>query len=253
MLPWTRGYGAYKSAAIVESLAGTTVLGKLPAGYGFRLDDRIIEYPWVFSQIPAGPGRLLDAGSTLNQEFAVRHPRFSEKRAWITTLAPERYSFIDRGISYSFEDIRDLSFKSGFFDVVTCISTIEHVGLDNVKLYSEKIAKTEIAKGGFVEAVRELHRVLRPGGVLLISMPYGKRLNLGWFQIFDASMLQELIDAFAPSHKQRWFFKYEPDGWRNARQDELKDATYFDINSRSNYDEDFAAASRGLAALRLVK
>ena len=45
--------------------------GALPVGHGFRLDERIVEYPWLFSRLPSGAGNLLDAGSVLNYEFLL--------------------------------------------------------------------------------------------------------------------------------------------------------------------------------------
>ena len=44
---------------------------RLPARYGFRVDERVVEYPWLFSRFFAGEGTLLDAGSTLNFDYLL--------------------------------------------------------------------------------------------------------------------------------------------------------------------------------------
>ncbi|MDQ5893732.1 MAG: methyltransferase 11 protein, partial [Patescibacteria group bacterium] len=43
--------------------------GTLPEKYCFGLDERVIEFPWLISQMPDRPIDILDAGSTLNHEI----------------------------------------------------------------------------------------------------------------------------------------------------------------------------------------
>jgi len=89
MKPWTKGYAEYKLREIDRALrSGEFRADNLPAGYGFRLDERIVEYPWLFSRLPLGSGTLLDAGSVLNLEFLVQHPTLKSKKLHICTLAP---------------------------------------------------------------------------------------------------------------------------------------------------------------------
>ena len=249
--PWTQGYGQYRRDQIIRAMNDQIDIDGLPKGFGFRLDDRIVEYPWVVSQLPKEDSKLLDAGSTLNQDFMM--PLLRRHKTWITTLAPEKRNYLAQGISYTFEDIRALSFKSDYFDTVACISTLEHVGLDNVKIYKDEVSRTELASGGFVEAVQELRRVVRSGGSVLLTVPFGKHVNHGWFQIFDEAMVAQIIEAFNPKSQKQWYFKYTPEGWVNSMPFDLREATYFDINTAKVYDDDFAAASRGLVALRLTK
>jgi hypothetical protein len=95
----------YKFSAIRHALdRGVLRDGLLPAGYGFRLDERIVEYPWLFSRLPPGVGNLLDAGSVLNYQFLLAQPGLAEKRIFISTLAPETYYYPPAagGISHFF-------------------------------------------------------------------------------------------------------------------------------------------------------
>jgi len=63
MKPWTKGYAEYKLREIDRALrSGEFRADNLPAGYGFRLDERIVEYPWLFSRLPLGSGTLLTPG-----------------------------------------------------------------------------------------------------------------------------------------------------------------------------------------------
>jgi hypothetical protein len=95
--------------------------------------------------------------------------------------------------------------------------------------------------------------MLKKGGVLYLSFPFGRYKNHGWFQIFDESMVDKLVETFQPSDIKEFHFKYEPDGWRESSRKESCGATYFDIHAQKKYDPDFAAASRAIACLELTK
>src|SRR5438093_12516774 len=73
---WGGGaYAGIKDLAIGRVLDDPALLGRfrsgrrLPRGYGFALDERIVELPWVMGMKPAG--RTLDAGSALNQRVML--------------------------------------------------------------------------------------------------------------------------------------------------------------------------------------
>jgi SAM-dependent methyltransferase len=253
MKPWTTGYVEYRAHEIQRVLrSGTVRANALPPGHGFRLDERIVEYPWLFSRLPAGPGSLLDAGSVLNFDFLLTQPSLQTKRLHICTLAPEAECFWQRGISYIFDDLRRLPYRDDLFDWVVCISTLEHVGLDN-SLYTADETQREARAGDYLLALRELRRVLKPGGALYLSMPFGKAANLGWYQVFDQRMIENLIDEFKPLGHSTEYFLYQPEGWCNSSAHEARNATCFDIHHATGYDPDFAAAARAVCCLELKK
>jgi SAM-dependent methyltransferase len=252
--PWSWGYGDYRAHYIGRCLeAGSFDPDRLPAGYGERLDERSVEYPWCLSRMPRGPLRVLDAGSVLNHAFLLDQPVLAEKRLFVSTLAPEPVAFTARGISYVYEDLRQSCFRDAYFDVVVSLSTVEHIGLDNAMLYSSDATHQENRPDTYLDAIREFARVLRPGGTLLLSVPYGRHVNHGWFQVFDASMVDALVAAFAPVARRERIFRYLPGGWVSASREEAAEATYFDIHARKQLDPDFAAASRAIVCLELTR
>ena len=253
MKPWGRGYVEYKVHEIARILRLRDFHpDRLPAGFGFRLDERVVEYPWLFSRLPAGPGRLLDAGSALNFDFLVDLPTLQNKHLQICTLAPEDNCFWQKGVSYVFDDLRNLPYRDNLFDWITCISTIEHVGMDNA-IYTSDAAKRESLTSDYLQALRELRRVLKPGGSIYLSVPFGKAANLSWYQVFDQRMIEILIDAFTPVSHSADYFLYHADGWRNSSAQEAANATCFDIHHANGYDPDFVAAARAVCCLELKK
>lgn len=252
--PWSKGYRICKEKKIAEVLEhGDFNPDKLPFGYGFRLDERIVEYPWLMSRLPPNKGTLLDAGSILNFDFILSQNKISTKKVFISTLAPESKSFWRDGISYIYEDLRETCYKDNYFDWIVSISTIEHVGLDNTMIYTTDNSKNENNPNSYLLAIKEFHRVLKPDGVLYISLPFGKRKNHGWLQVFDSEMLDELVDEFSPTSIIEHHFNYEPDGWQVSSREKSKNATYFDIHKQKTYDSDYAAAARAVVCLELVK
>lgn len=254
MKPWRLGYVPYKFTAIRRTIAqGVLNDGVLPTGHGFRLDERVVEYPWFFSRLPSSEGNLLDAGSVLNYSFLLSQPALANKRVFISTLAPESDCYWSRAVSYVYEDLRDSCFRDNYFDWVVSLSTIEHIGLDNTMLYTQDETKRENDDDAYLAAVKEFKRVLKPNGTLFLSMPYGQHRNHGWFQIFDAEMVDRIIKAFAPAEYRESHFKYKADGWLVSDREQSSGATYFDIHTQKHYAADFAAASRAVVCLELRK
>jgi SAM-dependent methyltransferase len=253
--PFTTGYGVYKERRIAAVLTrGDFDPDVLPAGYGVRLDERIIEYPWLLSRLPHGPGRLLDAGSVLNFDFILEQPALQAKRVFISTLAPERHRpRVPRHTSYVYEDLRDTCFRDAYFDWVVCLSTLEHVGLDNTRFYTDDVSKREESGDAYLGVAAELMRVLRPGGTLYLSVPFGAHRNHGWLQVFDAAMLDRLLDALAPASHIEHHFRYTAAGWQVSSRKDSRDATYFDYHAATGYDPDFAAAARAVACMAVTK
>ncbi|SDN36465.1 methyltransferase domain-containing protein [Afipia sp. GAS231] len=251
--PFSPGYQAARVELITSAIDQGLLRGEqtLPAGYGIAMDERVVEYPWVFARL-GDVGKMLDAGSTFNHDFLLRRPPLKGADLTIMTLAPEKRCYWHDGYSYVFGDLRKTMFADRTFDTVVSISTIEHIGLDNAMLYTGKSADAENDEGGFVPAVQEFKRILKPGGNCFISVPFGKRDNLGWYQVFDLAKVNRIVEAFAPASHRIDYFGYRRDGWTRASADELANATVYDVHSGKGWGEDRAASSRAIACLQLT-
>ena len=265
--PWRTGYSEYKFRYLHDVLHNNSLLKSfregdpLPNGYGFRLDARVVEIPWVLARLANQTGHLLDAGSALNYEFVLRAPALANMRITIMTLAPEGTSYWWLGVSYVFGDLRDLDFRDECFDAIACISTIEHVGMDNSRYAGAADAARPGDTKDFLVAIMELKRVLKPGGTLYVTFPFGQYENHGWFQQFDTQLMDMLVDAYGPSHIDQAIFRYDPGGWKLSDRDSCSQCQYFNVhkskyfdpNSTVEYPPDYPAGERAVACLGLRK
>lgn len=251
--PFTMGYRAYKEEEVRRVLLrGEFRPDQLPRGYGVDLDERIIEYPWLLTSLPEGPGAVLDAGSALNFRSWLDHPRLASKKIYICTLAPERHSYWELGVSYTFQDLRQTCFRDTFFDYVVCLSTLEHVGLDNGRFYTGQPTLERRAES-YVDAVREMARILRPGGTLYLTMPFGRYADLGWLQVFDGRMIDRVIETFRASRTKEQIFRYTEEGWQVSNRREAEDSRYVDLHSQPGWRQGTPVAAEAVACLLLTR
>ncbi len=139
--PWSRGYGEYRQSEIERILDhGLFRTDRLPQGYGLRLDERVIEYPWLLDRLPLDKGLLLDAGSVLNHRFLLERTPLRNKRMFISNLAPEPLSFTGLSVSYVYEDLRASCFRNDYFDRIVSLSTLEHIGSGTTHSYTPRMS-----------------------------------------------------------------------------------------------------------------
>jgi len=256
--PWGVGYNEYKEQLIRTIINDDNMLeifrlGKeLPESFGYRIDERVIEYPWVLSRIRKSEHTLLDAGSTLNFQYIIDLPIFSDKNIYILTLSPEGV-IKNYKISYIYGDLRKTLFKDEAFDEIVCISTLEHIGMDNSMLYSKNMNLKESKLNDYLYVIKEFNRLLKKDGILFLTVPYGKYENHGWLQQFDESMLFNIEDYFNGKVIDKAYFKYENDGWQYSNRIDCIDCSYFDIHNTTEYEHDYVAAARSVACIQLKK
>jgi SAM-dependent methyltransferase len=137
-----------------------------------EFDERPIELAWTLGRY-RGEARVLDVG------YAFAEP------AWLAALlglGVQELVGVDLaerevpGMSTVKADVRHLPFGARSFDVVFCISTLEHVGGDNTRY--DLAAEQE--PDAPLDALRELGRVATRGGKIFLTVPVGSTAE-DWF------------------------------------------------------------------------
>jgi hypothetical protein len=222
----------------------------LPQRYGVGLDERVIEYPWLYAQRPFG--RLLDAGSTLNHEHILDRFQPAASSLCIATLHPEQAAYTERNISYLYADLRELPLRDGFFDTVICASTLEHVGMDNT-VYGDDAPTARDPAAEQATALSELLRMTAAGGRILLTVPYGRAEDHGWFRQYDEAALRELLGSLEGVESAITVYAYGPNGWRLDSLAGARGARFKDYHSDQAPAPDLAAAARAVACVRLAR
>ena len=195
-----------------------------------RMTERVIEIPWVLSRIH-DDRRVLDIGS------AYAAPVFLQR---LSSMGIAELHGVDlsrrpvKGIRMTRADVRHMPFPDASFDLVLCVSTLEHIGLDNAGYGVE----AERQATGDLQALTEIRRVLAPTGRLLITVPYGRAEDHGWFKQYDRVGWTALIQEAAFYPEEEAFFKYGPQGWTA-----IDDAAHL---ASSGYGELGAPAATGV-------
>jgi SAM-dependent methyltransferase len=181
-------------------------------------DERAIEIPWCLARYD-GEKRVLDIG------YAFAEPAYLSGLVALgaADLAGADLARSDvPGLRPVVGDVRTLPLDDSAFELILCISTLEHIGRDN-EVYDVTAPREE---DGDVAALRELYRVLTRNGRLLVSVPTGERDDQGW-------QLQRTPEDWIAVFESAGFLVFEDelyvrgaDGWRTATLDEARAARY---------------------------
>src|SRR5688572_2803598 len=158
---WAAGIGVGMRAIRKEPVLGLKRLA-LPVSYW-----RSAEFAYVWRQLTLPPGaRVLDVGSP--KDLAAMLARRNAYDVTATDILPdavrlsERYArgqgLDGRGpgrVHSEVQDGRRLAYPDGYFDAAYSVSVLEH-----------------IPDEGDSEAIRELLRVVKPGGPVVVTVPY---------------------------------------------------------------------------------
>lgn len=260
--PWALGYNEFKVDFISEVLQDSSQIAifannQVPKDYGYRLDERVVELPWSISHLSDKNTRLLDAGSGLNFEFLVQHPKVAPKDLTIFTYAPENNNFNTQRISYVYGDLRTLPFKDGYFEEIVSISTIEHIDMNN-ELYGWNANNTAIdcqeKSYDYLKALQEMVRVLAADGSLLLTFPYGKFENHGFFQQFDHEMLERALKVFMEFGQcKTTFFRYDKSSWVVSNAEECAHVKAYNPHTGKGKGNDGAAHCRSICTIHFTK
>ncbi len=132
----------------------------------YCMDRAITEY--VGESRGSKPARILDIGSPKCFGLYLADKLEVEvEMTDVSRLNLDEYSLMSKSLAarakghvhFSTQDARALDYEDSTFDIVYSMSVIEHIE----------------GEQGDSESIREMVRVLKPGGLLLLSVPFGKK------------------------------------------------------------------------------
>jgi SAM-dependent methyltransferase len=151
-------------------------------------NERVVEIPFVLQTLAklSIPSRILDIGSC---ESLV--PLFLASLGHrVTALDIREYSYSHPRLYSVRTNIVDWCGDGQSYDAVVLLSTLEHIGLP---CYSNEVIDLEADR----KAMEVVHRVLRPGGTLILTVPFGLSNRDDFQRTYSASDLKELLQGFS--------------------------------------------------------
>ena len=215
----------------------------LPSPFGRGMPERVVEL--LLARLSYEPGRrVLDVGHANSMECHRDMIRSLPEPRHLTgvDIADPVYD-TSRLYETSVRASMDATpFADGDFDLIWCISSFEHFGMDNSGYRPGATADERIPDA----ALAEMMRILRTGGTLLLTVPYGKYEDHGWFRNFDERLVSRFTALLGPSASVRvlYFAHDREQGWRKAAPEELRGVGYHDQKN---------AGASALAALVIQK
>lgn len=159
--------------------------------------DRDIEWSWMAAHMPSGPGEALDFGPGGSHLALIAAQRSFNVTA--IDLQPAEWPYVHPRLRFAQGDILKLSLPKQHFDLVINCSTVEHVGL------AGRYGVTEHRYDGDLEAMARLHEMMKPSGVMLLTIPVGQDAVFApLHRVYGAERLPHLLRGYQVEEEQYW-------------------------------------------------
>ncbi len=176
---------AFNLSALCKKLCGNKPFG-----------SRHWEYPWTISQsgiLAQNNMRILDVAPDFTfpyASFLEEHHEVTfidlEKRQWSdsVTWGAEVGELANRS-DYRIMDVRDMSFADETFEIIFCISVLEHIVCPTQNPDDPNLAEI-FSPTAARPALQEMHRCLKPNGKLMLTVDlYGGPKWKTYFEQWD--------------------------------------------------------------------
>lgn len=151
------------------------------------IPDRMVEYAFVLREL-GECRRVLDVGCT--SPYNIIPLILADRGIEVHGIDIREFKINHPSFKFHRRDIRKTDFPDSYFDVIIAVSTVEHIGLRG--RYS-----SQMDPDGSRKAILEIYRILRGGGYLFLTIPFGRAKVVGSsHRIYDTSGLRRLVQGF---------------------------------------------------------
>jgi len=184
-LNWATGPDGYASQGGMWFNPPVPVHHDAGAVQPLLVNERIAEQPFVFGEIArlGRSARILDVGgseSTVGLSLATLGHE-------VTIVDPRALLLAHPNLTHAACRLDELPAPTTLFDAAVVLSAVEHFGLEHYGL-NWTDARADIA------ALSRLRELVAPGGVLVLTVPFGEEASVDDFQrVYDEAGLGELL------------------------------------------------------------
>lgn len=178
-------------------------------------DDRMIEYSYALSRVirhSNSNSKVLDVGCVAR--INVVPQTLCELNYKVTGIDVREFSYKHDNFKFIRDNMKDHDFKNEKFDVVTLVSTLEHIGIKGRYGIDKDDDEADY------RTIEKAYEILNSSGVLILTVPYNEKcqrhgihrvynkpvidnLFLGKFKIIDTQYYEQLNGIFEYSIKSK--------------------------------------------------
>ncbi|UOF91482.1 methyltransferase domain-containing protein [Fodinisporobacter ferrooxydans] len=195
----------YENAPIVFDLD----LGKNHQYNVAFVNERILELPFVIHHLDKSAVKILDVGHC--ESYLPLYLASLGKK--VVGIDIREYPFEHPNLYSIKGDIRSNILQENSFDSVIALSTIEHIGI--ASHYGDR---TQSDLDGDRNAILEIYRLLKPGGQLVLTVPFGNGVGTSWYRVYTPESIRTLINGFNLEIMQHFAYSIADLGWKEVTE-----------------------------------
>lgn len=164
--------------------------------YGEVITERIVEYPLVFANLDLKPSKrvkILDIGCYYsNFPISLASMGFT-----VTGVDMMDYELTHPNFKFIKGDMVSVKLLKNSYDLVTAISTLEHIGLDIYGNANDLTADKKV--------MQRIHSILKKNGRLILTVPFGRKYTNPSFRSYDLEGIKALFEPQFRIQKMEFF------------------------------------------------
>lgn len=177
--------------------------------------ERLVEYPFLARNLVSSDidARILDIGAG-ESNLTKTIGKFGNKKWQVVGIDITKLIEKSEFVSLARMDARVMGFRDEVFDQIICISTIEHIG------FFPDASGISVGNydGADMRTMSEIHRILKKGGTVIVTLPYGTRsIRTREHRLYNSSALSNLISTFAVIKKE--YYGYDEGKWKKCNNE----------------------------------
>jgi SAM-dependent methyltransferase len=202
---------------------------------GGMTPERYAEYEFVLRNLISLDikANILDVGCSTSA-FSSKISNFSRNRCEIIGI--DIFNEIcSLGFPLILMDATNIGFKDKTFDQVICLSAMEHIGLDHDDV-DAKHKDLNCGINGDALAMKEIWRVLKDKGTLILTVPYGRLIiKQQGYRVYHQESLSILTNMFFAVKKE--FFCLKRGKWTKCNELEANNSTLLEYSNQKFHSD----------------
>jgi SAM-dependent methyltransferase len=159
--------------------------------------ERSVEWTFLSKEMGNGPGQALEFGCENGYLSLLAAQKGFHVSA--VDLEPQSFTWVHPLVKFRQGDFLTMDLPSNHYDLVINCSSVEHVGV------AGRYGITVEQEGGDIEVMERFAKILKHGGIVLMTAPCGQDAVLApWCRVYGRQRLPKLFSFFSLVKETFW-------------------------------------------------